>query len=168
MKGPGNRFHLAYFLDNDRRCIHYPAYYTATCQKQKNNNLPFVVLISGEIVCAASLHCPLLCCCPLFVFSSPSLCLFFTKVSRKLTHGGLVEVFPIGFRLAEVAYQPNTLGLISYRTTFGVLQKTWIRGKIIHFPWLRSIMLSNGQLKKMNWPLNVGKAHSSEWSIEKH
>ena len=25
----------AYFPDNDRRSIHYPAYYTATCQNEK-------------------------------------------------------------------------------------------------------------------------------------
>ena len=37
-----------------------------------------------------------------------------------------------------------------------------------HFPWQQSNMLSNGQLHENNWPPNVGKAHSSEWSSLQH
>ena len=37
----------------------------------------------------------------------------------------------------DVAYRPDMLGLINYRTTYGVIRKAWIRQKI-HFRWQRS------------------------------
>ena len=64
-------------------------------------------------------------------------------------------------KVIDVSWQPNTLGLISYSTTCGVIGKTWIRGKKIHFPWQQSIMLINGQLYKNNWPSQVNGAFYS-------
>ena len=37
-----------------------------------------------------------------------------------------------------------------------------------NFPWQRPNMLGNGQISKNYWPLEVGKNHSSEWSILQH
>ena len=61
-----------------------------------------------------------------------------------------------------------TLGLTSYRTTFGVTRKTSIRSRKITFLDSSQYMLSSGQLSKNDLPPEVGKARGNERSIEQH
>ena len=106
-------------------------------------------------------------------FSSPSsswlsLFSFFSQSFAKTRNH---QIFPKYYSKCET--HPYSWPRSTFFPIWSRLQISWRRarsatkyvnqGQKGRFPWRRSNMFSNGQLHKNNWPLNVGKAHSSEW-----